>query len=201
LYEEKREHENKENRFTPSSFKRYQEYTGNEKNKMAIHVLFDNIKDDPELERCKLFTESDRFAERLNDDFVMDFFIKPFSKYHFYTTKIDGLGAAYEVLGKLSGKDVKVGQFFTPENVVRFMVKLANLEYNDVTLDPACGTGRFLIYAMHDMMEKVDGREQESKKEAIKKSQLFGTDDDPDVSKLAKMNMYIHGDGKTFWIG
>lgn len=197
LYEEKREHDLKENRFTPSSFKKYQEYTGEEKTKKAVHLLFDNVKNDNELKKCKLFTDSDKLADRLDDDFVVDFFIKPFSKYNFYTTKIDGLGAAYEVLGKLSGKDVKVGQFFTPENVVRFMVRLSELDYDNFVLDPACGTGRFLIYAMYDMLAKVDGRDKDTKIESITKQQLNGTDNDTYVSKLAKMNMYIHGDGKT----
>ena len=55
------------------------------------------------------------------------------------------VGAAYEVLGKLSGKDVKVGQFFTPENVVRFMVKLAELVSTDKVLDPAFGLPDFSL--------------------------------------------------------
>lgn len=197
LYEEKREHDLKENRFTVSSFKKYQEYVQEEKTKKAVHYLFDNIKNDGELKSCKLFTDSDKLAERLNDDFVIDLFIKPFAKYHFYATKIDGLGAAYEVLGKLSGKDVKVGQFFTPENVVKFMVRLSELDSDDYVLDPACGTGRFLIHAMYDMLGKVEGKEKGAKIESITKHQLNGTDNDPYVSKLAKMNMYIHGDGKT----
>lgn len=198
LYEEKREYEGKgDNRLRLSSFKRFQEYMGQSENKQAIHELFDLVKKDKELEETKVFTEYDRLAEKLHDDFVIDYFIKPFSKYYFYTSKIDGLGAAYEVLGQLSGKDVKVGQFFTPENVVRFMIKLAELDYDDVVLDPACGTGRFLIYSMYEMMQRVTGRSTKDKIKNIMHNQLYGTDDDASVSKLAKMNMYIHGDGKA----
>jgi len=197
LYEEKREFEGKENRFRPESFKRFQEYVGEEKTKKAIEKLFNEIKKDKELESAKVFTQYDVLAEKLDDDFVMNFLIKPFEKYIFYTTKIDGLGAAYEVLGMRTGKDVKAGQFFTPENVVRFMVKLAELDANDLVLDPACGTGRFLIYSMEDMISKVKGRNIDDKIEEIKKKQLFGADYDVNVAKLSKMNMYIHGDGKT----
>ncbi len=197
LYEEKREYEGKENRFTKSSFLKYQEYIGQEKSKMAIHELFNNIKQDKELIKTHLFTEENRLSGKMDDDFVIKYFIEPFSKHHFFTTKIDGLGAAYEVLGKLSGKDVKVGQFFTPENVVKFMVKLAELESTDKVLDPACGTGRFLIYSMGDMIEKVTGSNKTEQITKIKINQLFGSDDDINVAKLAKMNMYIHGDGKT----
>lgn len=197
LYEEKREYEGENSRFTKQSFLEFQSMTGHRQDKKAIHELFLKIKQDSELIEAKLFTDSDKLSEKLKDDFVIKFFIEPFSKYHFYTTKVDGLGAAYEVLGKLSGKDVKVGQFFTPENVVKFMVNLAELESTDVVLDPACGTARFLTYSMESMLSKVSGSNIESQKERIKKSQLLGTDDDAKVAKLAKMNMYIHNDGKT----
>jgi type I restriction enzyme M protein len=197
LYEEKREYDGEPNRFTKDGFLEFQRLNEQKKKKKAIHLLFDQIKEDPELKDAKLFSEADKLKERMNDDFVIKYFIEPFSKYHFYTTKVDGLGAAYEVLGKLSGKDVKVGQFFTPENVVKFMVKLAELEPTDVVLDPACGTARFLTYAMEDMLAKVSGSNIETQKKRIRATQLFGTDDDLNVAKLAKMNMYIHGDGKT----
>ncbi len=195
LYEEKRQSEGRgNNRFTLEGFREYQDAIDDKKR--AVHKLFNGIKQDKKLK--KLFTNSDILSERLEDNFVVEHFIKSFEEYHFYTTKIDGLGAAYEVLGQLSGKDVKAGQFFTPENVVRFMVKLAELNENDVILDPACGTGRFLTYSMDDMIKKVEGKRNETDLiDHIKHNQLFGADDDPTVSKLAKMNMYIHGDGKT----
>ncbi|MFZ3060189.1 MAG: N-6 DNA methylase [Candidatus Methanoperedens sp.] len=197
LYEEKNEKEGgQRNRFTTKTFQEYQENVRDKKR--AIHKLFESIKNDAELKTCKLLTEDDKLSARLDDDFVIEHFIKPFEPYAFYTTKVDGLGAAYEVLGQSSGKDVKVGQFFTPEKVVKFMVKLAELNPEDVVYDPACGTARFLTNAMEDMENKVIGtRDEKNKIKHIRTEQLFGTDDDPTVAKLAKMNMYIHGDGKT----
>ncbi|MCJ7633623.1 N-6 DNA methylase [Candidatus Bathyarchaeota archaeon] len=198
LYEEKREFEDKENRFKVDTFKKYQATIDQEKEKHAIRSLFDLIEKDPTLVAASVFTETDNLSEKLDDDFVLKFFVEPFEKYHFYTTRIDGIGAAYEVLGMRAGKDVKAGQFFTPENVVKFMMKLAELDVDDVVLDPACGTSRFLVYAMEDMLKKAEKtRNSEEKKEKIRKEQLFGTDYDLRVAKLAKMNMYIHGDGKA----
>jgi type I restriction-modification system DNA methylase subunit len=49
---------------------------------------------------------------------------------------------------------------------------------------------------MDDMQRKVFGPHAKEDKEKLAKTQLFGTDNDIDVAKLAKMNMYIHGDGK-----
>jgi len=197
LYEEKQEYEGGGNRFTRKTFSQFQQNVGQDKKKRGVHELFRLIKEDKELREAKLFTEMDRLSEKLKDDFVVKYFIEPFSRYPFFTNKIDGLGATYEVLGKLSGKDVKVGQFFTPEKVVQFMVKLAELEPTDVVLDPACGTGRFLIYGMKDMLDKVTGVNKSRQEKHIKTKQLYGTDDDINVTKLAKMNMYIHGDGKA----
>jgi len=111
LYEEKREFEGKENRFKLETFRKFQEFEGEEETKQAVHALFNKIKSDPELVNAKVFTDIDSLSEKLDDDFVIDFFIKPFDKYHFYTTKVDGIGAAYEVLGMRTGKDVKAGQF------------------------------------------------------------------------------------------
>ena len=197
LYEEKKEkEEGQRSRFTLKSFKEYQSNVRDNEN--AVHALFADIKNDKELKACKLFTNEDLLSDRIDDDFVIEQFIKPFEQYTFYTTKVDGLGAAYEVLGELSGKDRKLGQFFTPENVVKFMIKMAELESEDIVYDPACGTARFLTNAMDDMADKIIGaRDEEDKLKNIKTKQLYGTDYDPTVAKLAKMNMYIHGDGKT----
>lgn len=198
LYEERKEAEGRgKNWFTVKSFLAFQEAQGEKETKRAIHKLFGQIKAFKEFKEVGLLTEHDLLAEKLTDDFVVDEVIKRLERYPFLKTKVDGLGAVYEVLGRRSGKDTKAGQFFTPANVVDFMVRLAELETSDIVLDPACGTGRFLVWSMDDMQKKVFGTHIKEEKEKIAKTQLFGSDNDIDVSKLAKMNMYIHGDGKS----
>lgn len=197
LFEEKQESQGGKNYFTVKTFHEFQQAQGQTKKKKAIHKLFEIIRDEEEFQKSGLFTKSDHLAESLDDDFVLDNIIEPLEKYHFYLKKVDGLGAAYEVLALRSSKDVKVGQFFTPKSVVQFMVKLAELETTDIVLDPACGTGRFLIWAMDDMLRNVSGKDAEKITKSITLTQLFGTDNDPNVAKLAKMNMYIHDDGKS----
>jgi len=197
LFEEKQEMLGGKNYFTSDTFIEFQQAQGQTEKKQAIHKLFEIVRDQEEFQETRLFTKTDHLAETLNDDFALEFVIKPLEEYRFYVTKVDGLGAAYEVLASNSSKDVKVGQFFTPKHVVQFMVKLADLDPTDVCLDPCCGTGRFLIWAMDDMLSKVSGKNAEIMSESIKHNQLFGTDIDLNVAKLAKMNMYIHGDGKA----
>ena len=88
-----------------------------------------------------------------------------------------------------AGKDVKAGQFFTPENVVRFMVQMAELEYDDRVMDPACGTARFLVHGMHDMIEKVTQSSMKNKDDKIgiiKKQQLLALTMIPKLRNLQK---------------
>ncbi len=198
LYEERKENEGRgRNCFTVKSFLDFQEFQGEKETKRAIHKLFEQVKAFKEFQETGVLTEHDLLSEKLNDDFIISEVISRLEKYPFIKAKVDGLGAVYEVLGRRSGKDTKAGQFFTPANVVSFMVQLAQLDVKDKVLDPACGTGRFLIWAMDDMQRKAVGKDASKMKSDIAKHQLVGTDNDIDVAKLAKMNMYIHGDGKS----
>ena len=203
LYEEKREKRGEKNRFKLENFEEYKKNlkrSERESNK-AIHILFNTIKEEAEFDKTKMFQDNDNFEDTLYDNFITDKVFPIFEKYpRFIDTKIDVLGAVYEVLALRAEKDVKIGQFFTPEKVVDFIVKLADLSYKDIILDPACGTGRFLIYAMKNMEEKLNSSEERNKGELLKNihsSQLFGSDIDSRIAKIAKMNMWIHGDGKS----
>lgn len=80
------------------------------------------------------------------------------------------------------------------ERAFSFCIKISR------NIDPACGTGRFLIHAMDDMISKVNQptiAKRDEKKIFIKRHQLHGADIDMRIAKIAKMNMWIHGDGKT----
>lgn len=201
LFEEKQKTDRLSNK---ESFIAYTKNLGSRdrKEKRAIHKLFEIIKEDEEFENTGMFTENDSLPDTITDDFILEYIIPKFEKYNFIGTTIDALGAVYEVLALRADKDVKVGQFFTPENVVNFMVDMANLNHKDKILDPACGTGRFLIHSMKRMFDEVENSTSpQSKKEKdiehISKYQLYGSDIDLRIAKIAKMNMWIHGDGKS----
>lgn len=207
LYEEKRMKDGLgKNRLKKDNFIAYKNDLPRNvrENNKAIHRLFDTIKGEKEFVDSGMFSESDNFVDSLDDDFVINVVIPIFDQYpDFLGTKVDALGAVYEILALRTERDEVIGQFFTPENVVSFMVKLAELDVHDTVLDPACGTGRFLIKAMDDMIKKVD-KSSERHKETLRNNiclhQLCGTDIDDGIAKIAKMNMWFHrdhGDGKT----
>ncbi|HEF3553269.1 TPA: N-6 DNA methylase [Campylobacter upsaliensis] len=93
------------------------------------------------------------------------------------------------------------GQYFTPLNIVRFMVECFDIRQDDLVLDPSCGSGGFLLQTLQYMQEKS---KKLKKKEAQKRfwhsfaeKNLYGIEISGGISQTAKMNMIIHDDGHT----
>ena len=108
----------------------------------------------------------------------------------------------------MRGKDL--GQYFTPRSVVKLGVGLANLNVNQLDIsqsdrvyDGCCGTGGFLIDVFADMWNKIDNNtslsleKKNEMKQYIAYNNIFGSDigRDPNLSRIARLNMYLHGDG------
>lgn len=105
----------------------------------------------------------------------------------------------------LRGKDL--GQFFTPRTVVKLATRLARVnvsrDHVDLVLDACCGTGGFLIEALGDMWAKADANlsltdiERAELKELIAAGRIYGVDvaKEPPLARIARINMYLHGDG------
>jgi len=68
----------------------------------------------------------------------------------------DVLGRFYGEFIKYSGGDGQtLGIVLTPKHITELFVKLAEIKPSDKVLDPCCGTGGFLIAAMHEMLSSV----------------------------------------------
>ncbi|CAA9890726.1 Restriction endonuclease subunit M [Candidatus Methylobacter favarea] len=132
--------------------------------------------------------------------------------YSFLATDIDLKGHAYE---EIVGSNLKGdrGQFFTPRNVMHMAVAMLNPKLDEKILDPACGTGGFLVTAMNHVIAQLkkdwakDLGKQESEwnddeKKALQnrisemaESSFFGFDIAPELVKATKMNMVMNNDG------
>jgi type I restriction-modification system DNA methylase subunit len=202
LYEDKR---GKETRATRQGFLAYRESLSNAaknntefKNRTAHHLLSQEILEDRDVKHAGIAGEYENID--LTDDFVLNEVIPIFENYSFADAAIDAIGAVFEALARRAEKDNRIGQFFTPESAVAATCRLAGLRPTDLVADPACGTGRFLIRAMAIMSTKVSqvrGKAKEEALAAIRQDLLLGCDIDPWIAIIAKMNMYIHGDGKS----
>lgn len=124
-----------------------------------------------------------------------------------YSIDADLNGRLFETFlnATMRGKDL--GQYFTPRSIVKMAVKLARVQvsrkHQDVVVDACCGSGGFLIDVLADMWEKVEknktltSKERQTLKETIANERVFGVDvaRDPALARIARMNMYLHGDG------
>jgi len=128
--------------------------------------------------------------------------VEELQSYTLQETTIDIKGATYELFikGTFTGKGL--GQFFTPREIVEFMVDMVEPKRRHLILDPACGSGGFLITCMNRVFDEIDelyrqrgldNPKQEKWKFATQ--HLWGTDLNERMTWVAKMNMVMHGDG------
>ncbi|QOQ98884.1 N-6 DNA methylase [Helicobacter winghamensis] len=93
------------------------------------------------------------------------------------------------------------GQYFTPLNIVRFMVECFDIRQDDLVLDPSCGSGGFLLQTLQYMQEKskkLDGKYNQKRFwHSFAEKNLYGIEISGGISQTAKMNMIIHDDGHT----
>ncbi|MGH7475245.1 MAG: N-6 DNA methylase [Longimicrobiales bacterium] len=204
LYEEKREAAGEENRFTEKGFADYRKsLSAHDRKEYADrslqHLIVKEIGLDPDVEEAGILAGVS-LPRQITDDFVQEKALPLLERYRFRGTHLDALGAVFEAIARRAEKDNRIGQFFTPEPIVRFAVDVTRPGPEEVVLDPAAGTGRFLtnsMEVMRDRADEVSGKKRAEVVASIHARQLLGTDADDWIVTIAKMNMYIHGDGKS----
>lgn len=140
---------------------------------------------------------------------ALAFMVSELSKYEFTRIDVDAKGAAYqEIVGTNLRGDR--GQYFTPRGAIRLVVEILQPKENERVLDPACGTGGFLVATLAHMMkqfraeaqvraETESSEEFESLHQRLRRfasNQVFGCDFDPFLIRASQMNMVMAGDGK-----
>lgn len=107
----------------------------------------------------------------------------------------DFLGRFYSEFMSYSGGDGQtLGIVLTPRHITDLFAELVDLNQNDVVLDPTCGTGGFLVSAMHHMLRQA---EDEHQRKSIKQKQLHGFELQSYMFTIATTNMILRGDGKS----
>jgi type I restriction enzyme M protein len=112
-------------------------------------------------------------------------------------TGVDIKGDAYEALLEKGAEDVKsgAGQYFTPRALIDAMVRCMKPQPDDTIVDPACGTGGFLLAAQEYI---VENHEDLTKEEAqhFREGGISGVELVHDTARLAQMNLLLHGIGE-----
>jgi type I restriction enzyme M protein len=116
-------------------------------------------------------------------------------------------GRMFEAFLAATMRGQALGQYFTPRSIVKLVTKLAHLHAGpdkvERVLDACCGTGGFLIEALTEMRRQVWDNQSLTKAERTKlldevaNQAIFGVDAgrDPKIARIARINMYLHGDG------
>ncbi len=105
--------------------------------------------------------------------------------------EIHTLSALYEsMLKEMRDAAGDAGEFYTPRAVVRFMVAAINPRSGETVLDPACGTGGFLVESFEHIRPECDTVE---KLEHLQRGTIFGIEAKPLPYLLCQMNLLLHG--------
>ena len=138
--------------------------------------------------------------------------VKTLQNFDLYGIDEDLNGRMFETFLNATVRGKDLGQFFTPRGIVHYMVQCAPIKLlisadqslsKDTTyiLDGCCGSGGFLIDAMAELTKKLSGITNLTDKQRlncldeIQKTHLFGIDDNNKISRISRLNMYLHGDG------
>jgi len=123
-------------------------------------------------------------------------------------TDLDAKGRAFETFMNSFFRG-NFGQFFTPREIVNFIVDVLPINHKSVVLDTSCGSGGFLLYALNKVRQQADEWYPNYKtdiKQYLKhfnhwhdfaEKNLYGIEINEQISRAAKMNMIIHDDGHT----
>lgn len=163
-----------------------------------IKALFEEVK--TELTADGVF---DKNEEIKLEDRSLAYVVGELEHFSLLKTDKDVVGDAFEVFAesKLVGEK---GEFFTPREIVKTAIKIVDPQPEQSIVDPACGSGGFLIYALEHIWGVMDESKKykgianlDSIKKEVAQKYLYGIDKEIDLVKIAKAYMAIIGDGRS----
>jgi type I restriction-modification system DNA methylase subunit len=146
-------------------------------------------------------------AEVFKDDITLNptetqTIVNYFQRINLSKTDLDSKGKAFETfMGSYFRGDF--GQYFTPRNIVKFIVDSLPINNTSRVLDTSCGSGGFLLFALDKIRELAKEFDEEGTIahynywHNFAEKNLFGIEINEQIARTAKMNMIIHDDGHT----
>ncbi len=130
------------------------------------------------------------------------FVVSQLQKYSLINTAADVKGTAFQTFVYAHQRGER-GEFFTPHPIVDLCVNMLDPKDNEKFIDPACGSGGFLVAGMNYIKEKFVKERPELRNKAtdfLKEyahAYISGIDINPDLAKVAKMHMVLYDDGHS----
>lgn len=169
--------------------------------KSRIEALFQEVKD----EYPQIFKPEEPIDLETK---VVAYIVSQLQMYTLLDSDVDVKGRAYE---EIVGSNLRGdrGEFFTPRNICHMAVLMLDPGEKQLVLDPACGTGGFLITVMNSVIVKIEREERQKWKSNVEAARaaiysritkyankfIVGIDFNPELVKAAKMNMVMNNDG------
>jgi type I restriction enzyme M protein len=158
--------------------------------------------------RQKVISEVMSGVERVRIDTERNF-LDVLDKVHEITsesvdpTHVFALSQVYEgLLLKLGEKNNDGGQFFTPRQVIKAMVRAIDPKVGETVYDPGCGTGGFLAQAFEYMKEQLGRAATADQLETLKQRTFWGREKENLIYPIALANLVLHGiDKPNLWHG
>ncbi|MEM3617342.1 MAG: N-6 DNA methylase [Candidatus Bathyarchaeia archaeon] len=125
--------------------------------------------------------------------YALNEFIEELGTYNLAKIRSDVIGRVYEELIPDVERH-RLGQYYTPPPIVELITEMCIRSPNDKVLDPACGSGSFLVKAYHklkDMKKKENPFADENRLHEEILNQLYGVDINPFPAQLSSINLAI----------
>ena len=131
-------------------------------------------------------------TNRMISGYLLRDIINKINSIHFNSSEeIHTLSHLYEsLLKEMRDSAGDSGEFYTPRPVVRFMVEVIDPKLGETVLDPACGTGGFLVEAFNHLEKQCRTVED---RQILQTKSIFGGEAKPLPYLLAQMNLLLHG--------
>jgi type I restriction enzyme M protein len=173
------------------------EESPNDVKSRIVKLFKDNVKG----EYSDVFDEKDSIS--LDPESVV-YVVGELQNYCVTMAERDAVADAFEIFigPALRGSE---GQFFTPRNVIKMMVQILDPKNGEKIIDPACGSGGFLINSLEHVWRQIEkeGKTKEWDKALIERKKrdvatkcFRGIDKDSFLAKVTKAYMAIVGDGR-----
>jgi type I restriction enzyme M protein len=133
-----------------------------------------------------------RLTNRIQSGYILRDVINQVDAIHFEAQdELFTLGHLYEsMLREMRDAAGDSGEFYTPRPVVRFMVEALDPRLGETILDPACGTGGFLVESFNHLGKQVKTVED---RRVLQEQSIFGGEAKPLPYLLCQMNLLLHG--------
>lgn len=131
-------------------------------------------------------------VNRMQSGYLLRDVINQVNNIHFLAQdELFTLGHLYEsMLREMRDAAGDNGEFYTPRPVVRFMVEAIDPQLGETVLDPACGTGGFLVETFNHLAKQAKTVQQ---RKTLQEESIFGGEAKPLPYLLCQMNLLLHG--------